>query len=62
MIAARFGKSLRKISSGLTDLLWSEIIADGILETLADPLLGYGGEVAFSQNVVNYHDVLFAQL
>lgn len=62
MIPTSFDISLRKTSSWLTDLLWSEIIADGILETLADPLLGYGGEVAFSQNVVNYHDVLVARL
>jgi hypothetical protein len=42
--------------------LRSEIIADGILEPFANPLLGDGIQVAFAQNGVNDLRVLVAQL
>jgi hypothetical protein len=47
MIPASLNELLRDKLPWLTDLLRSEIMADGILETFANPLLRDGREVAF---------------
>lgn len=43
-----------------TDLLWSKVISDSFLETLANALLGDGIEVAFGKNRVDDVDKLIA--
>lgn len=44
-----------------TDLLRRKIISDGFLETLANPLLGDGIEVAFRENGIDCFNKLVAR-
>lgn len=48
-------KMMRKQSTAkiYTDLLWSEIIAKDVLETLPNPFLGDGVKVALGEDRVN---------
>lgn len=45
---------------GLTDLLRSKVISNGILETFANALLGDGIEIAFGKDRVDGIDKLIA--
>lgn len=51
-----------KAGKASTNLLRSEIIADGILKAFANSLLGDRIQVAFTQNGVNDPRILVAQL
>jgi hypothetical protein len=62
VVLASLNKFSRDRLLWLTDLLRREIVPDGILETFANPLLRDGGEVTFSQDIIDNRGVLFANL
>jgi hypothetical protein len=52
--------NLPAIGIGYADLLRSEIIANDVLETLANPFLGDGIEITFGEDRVNDHGIFIA--
>jgi hypothetical protein len=49
-------------TTAYADLLWSEIITNDVLETLANPFLGDGVQVTLGKNRVNDARIFIALL